>query len=441
MRWRRLFQGIVVAAVGMLFASACLSESGGGGGGGNTGGQSGGGDKSIEIMYGFGGDQSKGFTGAMKQFEQQSGIKIKFTDASQSFDTLIRPRVQGNNPPDIALFPQPGLMLDFARQGKLQDLSGMLDINSLKSQLVPGVLDVATQEGKVYGFPVNFNVKSLVWYPKKAFQAKGYKIPNTIAELEQLTNQIKSGGTAPWCVGIESAGATGWVATDWLEDFVLRYGGPQKYDQWVRHEIKFDDPVVKQAAQEFEKLALSEGNVFGGRKSVVSTNFGVAMNPEFQDPPKCFLHKQGNFVLQKGFITESVRQKLDQEVGVFQLPGTDPGTKPLLVGGDLAGAFSSDDDTKKALEFMASPQFKFSNIATATWLSAFKNFDLSNYPNETTKEVAKLAYGSTISRFDGSDTMPGAVGAGSFWKDMTAWISGQKSLDEALKDIDDSWPT
>src|SRR5215211_5822356 len=100
MRWRRLFQGFAVATVAMLFASACLSEEGGGGGG-NTGGQSGGGDKQIEIMYGFGGDQSKGFVGAMKQFESSSGIKIKFTDASQSFDTLIRPRVQGNNPPDI----------------------------------------------------------------------------------------------------------------------------------------------------------------------------------------------------------------------------------------------------------------------------------------------------------------------------------------------------
>jgi alpha-glucoside transport system substrate-binding protein len=424
--------------VAMLFASACLSEDGGGGGGGGEGGA---GDKQIEIMYGFGGDQSKGFEGAMKEFESSSGITIKFTDASQSFDTLIRPRVQGNNPPDIALFPQPGLMLDFAKQGKLQDLGTMLDINSLKSQLVPGVLDVGTQEGKVYGFPVNFNVKSLVWYPKKAFEAKGYKVPTTIAELEALTNQIKADGTTPWCVGIESAGATGWVGTDWLEDFVLRYGGPEKYDQWVRHEIPFNDPVVVQSAQEFEKLALADGNVFGGRKSVVSSNFATAINPEFDDPPKCFLHKQGNFITQKDFIKESVRQNLDEEVGVFQLPGTDANNKPLLVGGDLAGAFSNDDDVKKALEFMSSPQFKFSNIATATWLSAVTSFDLSQYPDETTRTVAKLAYESTVSRFDGSDTMPGAVGAGSFWKGMTAWICGQQSLDETLKNIDDSWPS
>jgi ABC-type glycerol-3-phosphate transport system substrate-binding protein len=439
MRWRRLFQGIVVAAVAMLFASACLSESGGGGG--DTGGQSGGGDKSIEIMFGFGGDQSKGFQGAMKQFTDSTGIQIKFTDASQSFDTLIRPRVQGNNPPDIALFPQPGLMLDFAKQGKLQDLGTMLDLSKLRTTMLPGVLEAGTQDGKVYGIIASMNVKSLVWYPKKAFEAKGYKVPTTIAELEALSNQIKADGTAPWCVGIQSAGATGWVATDWIEDFVLRYGGPQKYDQWVRHEIPFDDPVVMQAAQEFEKLALDDGNVFGGRKSVVSTDFATAINPEFDNPPKCFLHKQGNFITQKGYITEKVRQNLDQEVGVFQLPGTDAANKPLLGGGDLAAAFSKDDDTKKAMEYISSPDFKFENIAAATWLSPHKTFDVSQYPNKTIQELAKLAYGSTVFRFDGSDSMPGAVGAGSFWKDMTAWIGGQKSLDEALKDIEDSWPS
>jgi alpha-glucoside transport system substrate-binding protein len=424
-----------MAAVAMLFASACLSEPGGGGG------EAGAGDKQIEIMYGFGGDQSKGLKGGMAEFIQSSGIKVKFTDASQSFDTLIRLRVQGNNPPDIALFIQPGLMLDFAKQGKLQDLSTMIDVEKLRPTLVPGVLEVGTLDGKVYGVITSMIVKSLVWYPKKAFEAKGYKVPTTIAELESLTNQIKADGTSPWCVGMESGGATGWVATDWLEDFVLRYGGPEKYDQWVRHEIPFNDPVVVQAAQEFEKLALAEGNVFGGRKGVVSNNFGAAINPMFQDPPKCYLHKQANFITQKGFITEKVRQHLDEEVGVFQLPGTDANNKPLLGGGDLAGAFSNDEDTKRAMEFITSPNFKFANMAAATWLSAHKNFDVSLYPNKATQDIARLAYESTVFRFDGSDTMPGAVGVGSFWKGMTAWVSGQKSLDEALKDIEESWPS
>jgi alpha-glucoside transport system substrate-binding protein len=434
-----LFQGIAVAAVAMLFASACLSEEGGGGGGSNEAGE---GDGQVEILFGFGGDQSKGFQDGLNEWAQANGVTIKFSEASQSFDTIIRTRVQGNNLPDIALFPQPGVMLDIANSGKMQDLSALLDKGKVESTLVPGELSAGTaSDGKLYGVPMSMNVKSLVFYPRKAFESKGYTAPTTIAELEALTNQIKADGTTPWCVGIESAAATGWPATDWIEDFVLRYGGPEKYDQWVKHEIPFNDPVVVQAAQEFEKLALADGNVFGGRKAVVSNAFSTAANPMFSDPPKCFLHRQGNFITQKGFFPEKVRANLDEEVGVFQLPGTDAANKPVLGGGDLAGAFSNDADTKKVMEHLTSPEFTFADLAASSWISPHKTFDTSKYPDETTKTIAELAYQSTVFRFDGSDQMPGAVGAGTFWKGMTAWISGQQDLDEALNTIEESWPS
>ena len=437
MRWRRLFQGIAVAAVAMLFASACLEE-GGGGGGGTSAAE---GDGQVEILFGFGGDQSKGFQDGLNKWASANGVTIKFSEASQSFDTIVRTRVQGNNLPDIALFPQPGVMMDIANSGKMQDLSTLLDKTKIESTLVPGELQAGTStDGKLYGVPMSMNVKSLVWYPKKAFEAKGYKEPTTIAELESLTNQIKADGTTPWCVGIQSGPATGWPATDWLEDFVLRFGGAEKYDQWVRHQIPFNDPLVVQAASEFEKLALGDDNVFGGRKSVSSNDFTTAANPMFQDPPRCFLHRQGNFITQKGFFPEKARANLDEEVGVFYLPGMAAGDKPVLGGGDLAGAFSNDEDTKKVMAHLTSPEFEFADLAASSWISPHKTFDTSKYPDETTKKVAEIGYGATVFRFDGSDQMPGAVGAGSFWKGMTAWISGQQDLNEALTSIEESWP-
>jgi alpha-glucoside transport system substrate-binding protein len=199
--------------------------------------------------------------------------------------------------------------------------------------------------------------------------------------------------------------------------------------------------VVVQAASEFEKLALADGNVYGGRKAVVSNAFSTAANPMFQDPPKCFLHRQGNFITQKGFFPEKVRANMDEEVGVFYLPATDAASKPVLGGGDLAGAFSNDEDTKKVMAHLTSPEFKFANIAAAGWLSPHKTFDVSQYPDKTTQEIAKLGYSATVFRFDGSDQMPGAVGAGTFWKAMTAWISGQQDLEEALKSVEESWPS
>jgi alpha-glucoside transport system substrate-binding protein len=51
-----------------------------------------------------------------------------------------------------------------------------------------------------------------------------------------------------------------------------------------------------------------------------------------------------------------------------------------------------------------------------------------------------VLYKSPAARFDGSDLMPAKVGAGTFWTEPVAWISGKESLDEALKKIDASWP-
>jgi alpha-glucoside transport system substrate-binding protein len=436
---RKAIQRVALAAAVALGASACLSDSNSGGSGGSSGTKSG--DGNVEIIFGFGGAQSKGFQAAFTEWSKTSGIKIKWTEASQSFDTLIRTRVQANNVPDIALFPQPGILKDFVNQNKMTDLSTQLDVNSLQSQLISGVLDAGKVNDKYYGVPISYNVKSLVFYPKKAWEAKGYKVPTTQAELTTLTNQIKSDGTPPWCLGIESGSATGWPATDWLEDEVLRTGGPETYDKWVSHQIPFNDPVVKTAATNFQNLVLANGNVLGGTKGAVSTNFATAGNPMFNAKPGCMMLKQGNFITQSGFFPKNVVADIDNQVGVFYFPGQDANTKPVLGGGDLAAVFNGkDDDTKKVMAFMTGPDFPGWKDSDG-FLSPRKDYDVSKYGSELTRQIADIGNKTTTFRFDGSDQMPGAVGSGSFWKGMTGWISGQQSLDQALTSIEQSWPS
>ena len=103
------------------------------------------------------------------------------------------------------------------------------------------------------------------------------------------------GGT-PWCVGFESGGATGWPATDWMEDIMLRTAGPDVYDQWIAHEIPFNDPAVESAAQVFGDVMFPEGNVLGGADQTPATAFGEAPTPMFDDPPSCWLHRQASFI-------------------------------------------------------------------------------------------------------------------------------------------------
>ncbi|RVX43307.1 alpha-glucoside transport system substrate-binding protein [Nonomuraea polychroma] len=437
MRRKKLFTTLAPITAVALLTSGCLND----GGSAQTGSGSGNTSTTVEIMTGMGGGLLQAVKASLDPYAKEQGITIKWSP-SDNFNQLIVTRVQGNNLPDIALFPQPGIMKDLAAKGKLAPLDDILDMPTLKNSMTPGALEVGTQDGKLYGLMMSMNVKSLVFYPKQAFESAGYEAPKSIPELLALTDKIRSEGKTPWCLGIESGPATGWPATDWMEELVLKYGGRAKYDDWVTHKIKFDSPLVRQAAGTFEKIAFTEGNVLGGRKSISSNNFGTAGNPMFRTPPGCYLFKQGNFVAEKGIFPDDVVADIDNRVGVFGFPPATPdGENSIEGGGDLAGLFSKDNAAaKKLLQYMSTKDFGTAGAKMGSWMSPHKDFDVANYPTNTIRDIAKIAYGSTSLAFDGSDAMPGAVGSGSFWKGMTGWISGQQSLDQALKTIDGSWP-
>jgi alpha-glucoside transport system substrate-binding protein len=183
----------------------------------------------------------------------------------------------------------------------------------------------------------------------------------------------------------------------------------------------------------------TEGNVLGGRKAITSTNFGTAGNPMFDAKPGCWLYKQGSFIT--GFFPEDVVANLDANVGVFGFPPADAGGEnPVLGGGDLAMMLDDSEATQAVMKFLSAPEIGEEAAGSSSFISPHKTFDVSLYPNELTRSYADVAYSSTAFLFDGSDQMPGEVGAGSFWKEMTAWIGDQQDLDTTLTNIDDSWP-
>lgn len=398
------------------------------------------GDKVVKILGAFGGDEQKQFEASFAEFEKSSGIDIQYT-ADTNFTTIVKTKVNGGDAPDIALFPQPGGLLELAAAGKVQPIDSVLDYDELASTLVPGFLESARYKGRSYGAPMRMAVKSIVWYPKPAFEETGQSIePATIQDLAKETDAIKASGTAPWCMGWGSDAATGWVGTDWIEEFVLRVSGPDVYDQWVSHKIPFNDPQIIKAFAEFGKLAKTEGNVFGGAKNIINTKFGDAMTPAFQTPPKCYLMRQGNFA--SGFLPEDVQQNLDSRVGIFVFPPLEGGYggQPILGGGDLAALFNGNDpDSIEVLKFITSDKFGGAWAKAGGWLSPHKTFDASNYPNDLTRKMAEIVSNADVFRFDASDLMPKEVGSGTFWTEMVKWMQGQDDETTATN-IENSWP-
>jgi alpha-glucoside transport system substrate-binding protein len=383
------------------------------------------------------------FNENVQAFEDATGIDIQY-ESSKQFEATISTRADAGNVPDIVDFPQPGLMGNLARAGKLVDVTTFMSEDYLKGQYIDSWLDMATQAGPdgepiMVGVWERVNVKSLVWYPKKAFEEAGYTIPETWDELIELQNQIAADGDTPWCVGIESGAATGWPATDWIEEIVLRTTSLENYDKWTKGELAFSSPEIKNAAEVLGNIWLDDKYVFGGPTGIVSTSFGDSPAPMFDDPPRCWLHKQGNFIT--SFFPQDKNLVAGVDYDFFYLPPIDAEYgKPALVGGDVWAMFNDRPETRAVMQWFTRGDHLKTWLASGGTIAPQRDAQLEWYGNDIDKGVAEILAGATSVRFDGSDLMPGEVGAGSFWKEMTAWISGSEDLDTALSNIDASWP-
>jgi alpha-glucoside transport system substrate-binding protein len=370
-----------------------------------------------------------------KQFEDCTNIKIAY-EGTAEFETQIKVRVDGGNAPDLAVFPQPGLLQTFVKSGKAKPApQPVLDL--INKNWSKDWAKYTTFDGKTYGAPLGANVKSFVWYSPSLFKEKGYQIPKTWDELIKLSDTIAASGIKAWCAGIESGDATGWPATDWLEDIMLRDQGPDVYDKWVAHQIPFNDPAVFSAAERAATI-LKNPKYVGNPKTIVTTSFQEGGLPV--KDKKCGLHRQASFYANQWPKGTKVAE--DGDVFAFYFPPIDPAKgKPVLVAGEFVAAFADRDEVVKVQTYLASAEWANSRAKLTDWVSANKGLDLSAVANPIDKlSVQILQDPSTVARFDGSDLMPGAVGSKSFWTGMTDWINGTKDTKATLDYIEGTWP-
>ena len=392
--------------------------------------------KTVAVFGAFVDEEARRFEEAIKPFEEKTGIKVIY-EGSKDFETLINVRVEGGNAPDIAGLPQPGLMMNFASQGKLVPLWPRA-LTLLDKNYAPVWKDLGSYNGTAYGVFHRVNAKSFVWYPKKAWEAAGYQVPKTWDELKALMDRMVRNGHTPWAVGIEAGGATGWVGTDWVEDIMLRTAGPDVYDKWVSNEIPFNAPEVKKAFEVLADIWMNPAYVYGGRNTILTESFGDSQRPLFDNPPKAWMHRQGNFIT--GFFPDRIQANLEEEVGVFALPAIDPQWGiPVLGGGDQFVVFNDRPEVRQFMEFLETWESGVAWAKAGGALFPYLDQDLNAYPNAIERSLAEALVNAKVFRFDASDLMPAAVGAGSFWDGIVDWVNG-KSLDATLADIQRSWP-
>ncbi|GGQ85510.1 ABC transporter substrate-binding protein [Couchioplanes azureus] len=371
-------------------------------------------------------------------FEQCTGIDISY-EGTTDFEATLESRVRAGDGPDIGFFPQPGLIARMARAGLLEPATAEVRANAERWWSADW-RRYGTVDGEFYAAPIEGNVKSFVWYSPRLFREKGYAIPASWKELMALTARIAADGVKPWCVGLASGAASGWPATDWLEDVLLRTAGPEVFDQWVTHAIPFDDPRVVAALDRVGAIIRNPAYVNGGHggvQSIAKTGFQEGGLPVLER--KCGMHHQASFYT--SWLPPNARVAEDGDVFAFHLPPIDPAHgRPIIGGGNFAGAMTDRPEVDLVTAYMSTPEFANNRARIGKVISANRGFDPANVAEPVLKLSAKLLTDPTVTfRFDGSDLMPSAVGAGTFWSGMIDWINGADTA-TVLARIEASWP-
>lgn len=389
--------------------------------------------ETLTIFGPWRGDDEAHIQVVLEYFRQATGADVKYS-SSENYEQQAVIDTEAGSPANITILPQPGLLADLAAKGHLVALTDD-DAKFVTDNYGAGAswVSLGTYKGKdgkpaFYAFPYKADLKSLVWYSPENFKDAGYKIPQTMEELIALSDQIVKDGGKPWCIGLGSGGATGWPATDWVEDIMLRTQPPEAYDKWVTNELKFDSPEVVAAIDTFGQFAKNDAYVDGGAAGVASTDFRDSPKGLFSSPPKCYMHRQASFI--PSFFPEGTKVGEDADFFYFPPYASKPELgKPVLGAGTL---FAITKDSKAARAFIDYLKMPLSHevfMKDGGFLTPLKSVNQDAYINDAARKQGEILSTATTFRFDGSDLMPGKIGAGAFWTGMVDFVGGKSAAD------------
>ncbi|SEM69314.1 ABC transporter substrate-binding protein [Cryobacterium luteum] len=432
---RRITAPIAMAAIAGLALAGCS------GGPGSTADDAGAEGDGVVTVYSTIADfEAEQLEKSWADWEKDNNIDIQY-ESSKEFESQISIRAQGGNPPDIGIFPQPGLLADLASRDFIKPAPAAVEAN-VDEYWSEDWKAYGTVDDVFYGAPFKANLKGFIWYSPTKFAEWGVEVPETWDDLLALTQTIQeTTGTEPWCAGFGSGDATGWPGTDWIEDLVLRQAGPDVYDQWVANEVPFTDPAIAEAFDSVGEILLNPAYVnagFGDVKSINSVPFGDVAAPIVDGT--CALTHQASFF--DGFLGDAGgKVGPDSDIWAFMTPSIEAGGQAVTGGGEIVGAFTDDADTQAVQEYLSTPEWANSLVSIGGGISANNGVDPDLVDSPILAESIRILQDpDTTFRFDASDLMPGAVGAGTFFKGIVSWVNGTPTS-EVLSSIEAGWPS
>jgi alpha-glucoside transport system substrate-binding protein len=434
MRW-------AIALVSLfLIATACSGDNGGGATGGTTGGGGGAtgpdlsGEK-VEVAATWTGSEQTNFEKVLAAFEDQTGADVTFLSAGDDVAAYLGPKIEGGDPPDVAILPQPGVLASFAQQGDLKpidDVAGDL----VDQNLGPAGRTVGSYQDTLYGVWFKAAQKSTVWYNKQVFADAGVEPPTTWDELLQTGQTISDFGVAPYSIGAD----VGWPLSDLFENVYLRTAGSDMYDQLAKHEIPWTDQSVKDALTVMQDILGKPDLLAGGTDGALQTDFNGSVTQVFQDPPQGAIIFEGDFV--GGIITGETNAQLGTDADFFDFPSIDGSPPGVVGGGDIAVLLDNTPGGEALIAYLASEQAGELRASLGGFISPNQSVPLDAYPDDVTRRAAEaFQKAGEEAKYDLSDLQPtefGATTGQGIWGIFTDFLQDPTDVDGTAQKLEDA---
>ncbi len=393
----------------------------------------------VSFMTTFGGSELDALNQSLNAFTEATGIQV-IVESNREASQILRIRIAGGSPPDVALVPQPGTMAEFARGGSILPLvnadgsDGLISQELLDANYSEGIQALGTVDGAVYGILAKANSKSTMWYKPEQLAELGLEVPTTWEELLAVQQALIDAGITPWSIG----GGDGWPLTDWFENIYARVAGPEMYNQlFATHEIPWTDPTVVEAMNRFGDIVHpGDTNLAGGTDGTLATDFITAANVVFRpEDPQAAMYFEGGFI--GGIIANNFPELTPiDDFSAFMFPSINEEVGyPVIGGGDLLVAFSDRPEVAELIEWMAGVEGNTLWAETGAIVSPNMNVGLDVYSPLGALDAEQVA-GAEAFVFDGSDLMPSAASQ-AFTEMLQGYIASPDDLEGQLQFLED----
>jgi alpha-glucoside transport system substrate-binding protein len=370
----------------------------------------------VTVVYQWSAAEEESFAAIMEPLTSECGITL-VTESTRD-QALLQTRVDSGTPYDIVIWPNTGPVVTYGDMLQPLNAVGGDDSNYSAAWM-------NSSGGEWLAVAVKADPKSIVWYSPANFDALGYSVPGTWDEFTALIDQMAADGNVPLSMGFESGDATGWTASDFIQDILLATQGPDYVFGLIDGSIPYDDAGVQEAYEIYAGWATDPAYAVGGAEGSLSTSFADAILKPFSDPPEAMMVKQSGFA--GGAIKDQYGElEYGTDFAFFPFPGA----QGVQGGADWLMVFNDTPGVHAVVTFLTSAE------GGAAW--AGSGFGLSpnggsagHYSDATSSDLADLLANASAATPDLGDSIQPTFPTAE-WGAIVDVVSGASDVPTAL---------